>query len=94
MVRWLKAEASVPIIAVLSIGTTIILGAVTFFFSTTSELSNKITTVQEINTEQSSQIAATGATIQAVQTRLEHMDKQLDRIESKLTGTPVSKITE
>lgn len=88
----MKGEASVPLIAVLGLASTIIITASGFFFKTTTDLSGKVETVQEVNATQAAELASIQATLQAYDKRQEHMDKQLDRIESVLTGVPVSKL--
>ena len=92
MKRLLSGEATIPVVAVLSVGATIVVAATAFFFSTTSELAQRISGVQQVNTAQSEHIASTAATVEAVLMRLDHVDKTLDRIESKITGQPLSKI--
>lgn len=89
-----RGDASIPVVALIGAATTILLGVTGFFFSSNSELNTKVATIQEINTQQTAAIAASIATTNAVQARLDHMDKQLDRIESTLTGVPVSKLKE
>lgn len=92
MYKLIKGEASIPLIAVLGIATTLMVTASSFFFKTTADISSKVETVQEVNASQSASLASINATLQAYDKRQEHMDKQLDRIESVLTGVPVSKI--
>ena len=92
MSKFFSGEASVPIIAVLGIATTVMITVSGFFVKTTSDISNKVDTVQGVNALQSAELASINATLQAYDKRQEHMDKQLDRIESVLTGVPISKI--